>query len=1037
MSDRAAVLSNDNNTRSEAPATTTRSELAPPASRTENSSSPRGEGEADAADTRCSPPAGGQSREPGWVAAAIAAREAGDGNDTACAHCGVAQPESAFSNKQRRHDGLQRGTARCRSCVAEACGGRAASKPLPPFERSSRAPTADARAAAFATWRRRRAAATAKRDAAAATTAKTTSTEPPVFFRARHEPPRPDNDYSLLSLTSAAPFVDSMRRSFCNVDHFLAHRRCTTFGDDALAARVLAEPDPDRARALGARVHNYDEATWVKYRETWCEDGIWRTCKVHPELAAVLLGTGERELVACGADDDVWAVGMDVDEARNASATARGAGNNNNLLGRCLGRVRVRLQRQERRLAHTGVVPWCCSEAEGGLDYDAIADLLELYQAVVPIQDRAVVCSRSRATWQDPELITMLRRFRTTGGVPASPEALAALAACTEDKYFGGNGKLSVEDTLTALDLLGNEFEKGWALKFQTREEMRDAGYPVAFFHGVFLAAKKKDGSPKLQVKADLIGGNLRDGVHNPLMPAARWIDHDSKESSPGAGDSLNHLSPIEGITLDDVPYAAEVAMALMSNDGELSGDELREIEGSTVDIEAAYRILSLSQRARPLHCFRFLDPDKPVPQYVLDGEQPREADMIYALKATMPFGWTWSVKHYIAFSKGLKALYLWDENPALKLRVPRGPGGERQYDATVYFDDAGLYAVRGLGELAQRRYLELLDHGRVPASMKKLRAEGAVSQRLAMLGVIFDFAERELQMSAERLAVLKRRCEEMGDKPYSNRADFDSLVGVLSYVCSCVQGGRTFMDAFYAAQRGRGRYVRHNRSIKVALAWFCRFMVSWNGKSMMLDDYETTCEEQGIFPDASLEGFGATLVRDDGTAEYFGGLWSDVLPGIDTSQALGEWHVSELEALVFLMCMHQWSGEFRGKRIVGRCDNESTVTAVNAMKCSDPGMHTCVKELWYLKMERSFDIRLRHLRTADNVLGDCPSRWNRADGSRDPRYEAEFFEFAESVFGLQPSDMTEVEPTFDVRGMLQRMGKAHRGRRHRLNAEQ
>ena len=37
--------------------------------------------------------------------------------------------------------------------------------------------------------------------------------------------------------------------------------------------------------------------------------------------------------------------------------------------------------------------------------------------------------------------------------------------------------------------------------------------------------------------------------------------------------------------SLDDVPYDAELCMALMSDDGRFRGDERRRIEGSTVDI--------------------------------------------------------------------------------------------------------------------------------------------------------------------------------------------------------------------------------------------------------------------------------------------------------------------------------------------------------------------------------------------------------------------------------------------------------------------
>ena len=440
------------------------------------------------------------------------------------------------------------------------------------------------------------------------------------------------------------------------------------------------------------------------------------------------------------------------------------------------------------------------------------------------------------------------------------------------------------------------------------------------------------------------------------------------------------------------------------------------------------------------------MDPDRPIPRYVLDGAQPRDEDCVFFVKTVMPFGWRLSVDYWVRLSKALKALHLWDECPPLANRVPRGPDGERLHDAGVYVDDTGVFAVEGFGQLAQDRFLELCALLRIPVSETKLAAEGAVGTELAMLGVIFDFVNEELRLSPERLATVKRRVAEMRDKSYCSREEYDSLVGVLSFCASCVPGGRTFMHSLYKAQwsgtarqrkrRGSGGLIRLRRGVKTDLAWWLRFIDEYNGASMMVEDFASSAEELGLFTDASLEGFGACFVFEDGTAEYFGGLWSDVLPGIDTSQETGEWHISELEQLSVLMAVHQWRSELAQRRVVMRCDNESAVTAINRGYASDPGMHACVRELWLQGALGGFKLGAKHVTTDNNVLADNPSRWTRADGSRDPKYEAEFFDFAKAYFGLEPSDLTEVRPAFDTLGMLRRMRKAHRGKVHRLNAE-
>ena len=967
-----------------------------------------------------------------------------------CSACGTEVPlHAGFSNKEREL--VARGEARCRVCVAAACRTERASGPV--FETESRAVSASARDAAFEAYQGRVGArrealrvsdAAAAAAAAAAEVAAGGAVPEPVFFGSSCAADPSGGAHACFSSSYPAPFVDSMGREFANVEQFVMHRKATTMGDEVSAALILAEPDPAKARALGRAVCNFDKQRWARYAPVWGEDAVWRKFSGDAELAAVLLGTGERPLVAASAGDAVWGVGMDAAACRAAlpceleDAVAYG-----NLWGKCLSRVRARLRFRARLAAHDGVVPLC--SAEGGVDFEALADLLELYARTVPLAERAVVCSRTGHRWQDEDLIPLLRDIKVTGGVPASAESLAELAK--GDRCHGGNGRLTLDELTTALTLLADEESKGWVTKYATREELREAGFDNVWVSPVLLADKMSDGGRKLKSVVDLVTGVVRDGVHHPLMPQSRWCDHDSKESSKGAEDSINDLSPMTKdklhSKLDDVPYVARVAMALMSKDGELGPDELRAVEGSTVDVSSAYRLLPLARSARALHAFKFLDPDEPIPAYVLGGGQPRDEDCVWFVKSVMPFGWVLSVDYWIRLSKAVKALHLWDGCPPLRHRVPRAADGSRQHDMSVYIDDAGLYALEGLGQLAQDRYLELLAYLRIPVSMEKLEAEGGVTTALHMLGVIFDFATREMRLSPARLEALKRRCREMRDKKVCTREEYDSLVGVLSFCASCVAGGsgRTFMRSLYDLQRRRGGWVRLTRGAGVDLNWWLRFVEEYNGESMMLDDYFTTAEELGLYTDASLEAFGACWVRPDGTAEYFSGRWDEVLPGIDTRQVLpdgsvGEWHISELEALVVLMAMDQWGSHFGGRKIITRCDNESAVAAINRMRCVDPGMHTAVKELWFTKMAHSFDVRCRHVKSEDNKLGDLPSRWTRADGSRDAAAEREFFEFVGSVYGVARADMTEVEPSLDTRGLLRRMQRAHHGAGHRLNGE-
>jgi len=244
-------------------------------------------------------------------------------------------------------------------------------------------------------------------------------------------------------------------------------------------------------------------------------------------------------------------------------------------------------------------------------------------------------------------------------------------------------------------------------------------------------------------------------------------------------------------------------------------------------------------------------------------------------------------------------------------------------------------------------------------------------------------------------------------------------------------------MRRLYDAQKRKGKFCRINRGLAIDLAWWIKFVLSdggWHGASMLVEDFATLAEELGLFTDASLEGFGAAFVLPDGTCEVFSGRWDAVLPGIDTSQETKEWHISEMELLVVIMAMQQWSSHLTQRRVLARCDNESAVHAINSGRARDPAMAMLLRKLWHVKARGSFEMRSRHIRTKANVMGDNPSRWTRADGSRDAAVAAEFYAHAEAHHGVARRDVHEVEVEADTAGLLRRMRKAHAGAVHRLH---
>ncbi|WP_200207511.1 NADAR family protein [Micromonospora coerulea] len=153
-----------------------------------------------------------------------------------------------------------------------------------------------------------------------------------------HQPQR-DGSVGLgcLSQWWPAPFaVDG--RTYATAEHWMMWHKAALFGDTGIAQRILTTAHPHRVKSLGRQVRGFDEATWVAHRYDIVVAGSVAKFGQHADLAAYLLGTGDRVLVEASPVDRVWGVGLAADDPRADDPTRwRGA----NLLGFALMEARA------------------------------------------------------------------------------------------------------------------------------------------------------------------------------------------------------------------------------------------------------------------------------------------------------------------------------------------------------------------------------------------------------------------------------------------------------------------------------------------------------------------------------------------------------------------------------------------------------------------------------------------------------------------------------------------------------------------------
>ncbi len=123
-------------------------------------------------------------------------------------------------------------------------------------------------------------------------------------------------------------------------------QKALLFGDTAIGRDILSIPsgssDLRKVKALGRKVQNFDEETWVKERYRIVVEGNLHKFRANEGLREKLLKTGDKILVEASPRDRIWGVGFG---AKNAVAQKDRWGQN--LLGKALEEVRQILASQQ------------------------------------------------------------------------------------------------------------------------------------------------------------------------------------------------------------------------------------------------------------------------------------------------------------------------------------------------------------------------------------------------------------------------------------------------------------------------------------------------------------------------------------------------------------------------------------------------------------------------------------------------------------------------------------------------------------------
>lgn len=126
-----------------------------------------------------------------------------------------------------------------------------------------------------------------------------------------------------------------------SAEHGMMLGKARLFGDEEVAAQILAAPTPAAAKRLGRQVRGFDGPRWEAARERIVTEVNVAKFGQDAGLRAYLLGTGDSVLIEASPTDTIWGIGLAASDPRAHDPTRwRGL----NLLGFALMRARETLR---------------------------------------------------------------------------------------------------------------------------------------------------------------------------------------------------------------------------------------------------------------------------------------------------------------------------------------------------------------------------------------------------------------------------------------------------------------------------------------------------------------------------------------------------------------------------------------------------------------------------------------------------------------------------------------------------------------------
>ena len=248
-------------------------------------------------------------------------------------------------------------------------------------------------------------------------------------------------------------------------------------------------------------------------------------------------------------------------------------------------------------------------------------------------------------------------------------------------------------------------------------------------------------------------------------------------------------------------------------------------------------------------------------------------------------------------------------------------------------------------------------------------------------LGILFNLDDNTISVPSEKLAATRELILLWLHKLEASKQELQSLLGKLLHVCRVVRSGRLLLSRMLETYRRciqAGGMVRLDNEFVLDLRWWHENLEGWNGISFLeFKDFDNK-----VALDASTNG-----ALDSGPGLGGFNFMRNEWFKCGVPDRCRNWHIADLELLCHLVAIRLWGSTWTGLKIYGLTDSEPCELLLRHGRSRVNLRLSMARAISSLEHRFNFQWVSGPIRSKDNVLPDCASRW------RDPERRNTFWQ--------------------------------------------